>query len=112
MLSLSYYDKIDTILKNSNNKNKEDKVIPNKLSSVFKLTNNLDNQLINNNSQGEYSIAYLYKKLKEDMPKLERFLKDDKYRKGLENSLQPRYNPELFDILGLEKIVKEKLGIP
>ena len=46
------------------------------------------------------------------MPKLVRFIMDDKYRKKLENSLIPFSNPELFDILGLEKIVKEKIGIP
>jgi hypothetical protein len=46
------------------------------------------------------------------MPKLERFIKDDKYRKKLKNSFYPYHNPELFDILGLQELVKEKIGIP
>ena len=47
------------------------------------------------------------------MPKLVKFIKDSKYRKTTElsyDSLQERY--ELHDIFGLEKIVKEKIGIP
>ena len=67
---------------------------------------------MNDDSQEKYSLASLSQKLKEDMPKLERFIKDDKYRKKLENSFYPRYNPELFDIVGLEKIIKQKIGIP
>lgn len=85
MSSFSYYDKIDTIL---------------------------GNKSMNDDSQEKYSLSHLSQKIKEDMPKLERFIKDDKYRKKLENSLYPRYNPELFDILGLENLVKQKIGIP
>ena len=110
MSIFSYYDKIDTILENSNKK--EDIVLHNQSSSNFKLTNSQENQLMNNDSQEKYSLAFLSQKIKEDMPKLERYLKDDEYRKKLENSLYPRYNPELFDIVGLEKIVKQKIGIP
>ena len=109
-MSFSYYDKIDTILENSNMK--EDKVLQNQSYSIFKLNNSQDNELMNDDNQEKYSPAMLSQKIKEDMPKLERFIKDDKYRKKLENSFYPRYNPELFDILGLEKIVKEKIGIP
>ena len=110
MLCISYYDEIDTLLKDSNKKKGE--VLHNQSSSNFKLTNSQDNPLIDDDKQEKYSLASLYQKLKEDMPKLERFIKDDKYRKKIENSLYPRYNPELFDIIGLEKLVKEKIGIP
>ena len=109
MLNLSYYDGLNNLLKNFNkneNKNTQNK------SSIFEVTNNQCNQLMNNDMQEKYSTAHLCQKLKEDMPKLERFIKDDKYREKLQNSLYPYHNPELFDILGLEKIVKEKIGIP
>ena len=111
MLGISYYDKIDTLLKNSNKKN-EDKVLQNKPSSIFKLTNSKDNQLMNDDNHEKYSLAYLCQKIKEDMPKLERYIKNHEYRKKLENSFYPRYNPEFFDILGLQELVKEKIGIP
>ena len=110
MLGISYYDKLDTYLKNSNKK--EDEILHNQSSYNFKLTNSQDNQLMDDDNQEKYSLASLYQKLKEDMPKLERFIRDDKYRRKLENSFYPYHNPELFDIYGLEKIVKQKIGIP
>ena len=106
MLDISYYDKIDTFLKNSNKK--EDKVFQNN----SKLNNSRDNQLTDDDNQEKYSLPYLCQKLKEDMLKLEKFIKDNEYREKLQKSLYPYHNPELFDILGLEKIIKEKIGIP
>jgi hypothetical protein len=110
MLGFSYYDGLDNLLKDSNKKDNTD--LQNKPSSIFKLTNSQSNQSKNTSSQEKYSIAHLSQKLKEDMPKLERFIKDREYRKKLENSFYPRYNPELFDIIGLQELVKEKIGIP
>ena len=111
MLDISYYDKLDTLLKNYNKKN-DDKFLQNKSSSIFKLTNGEENQLMDNDNQEKYFLASLHQKIKEDMPKLERYIKDDKYRKKLENSFYPSNDYyELFDILGLEKIIKEKIGI-
>jgi hypothetical protein len=110
MLGISYYDKLDTYLNNYiKNENKD---LENKPSSIFKLTNNQDNQLKNTSSQEKYSLAFLCQKLKEDMLKLEKFIKDNEYREKLQKSLYPYHNPELFDILGLEKKIKEKIGIP
>jgi flagellar motor protein MotB len=106
MLGFSYYDGLDNLLKDSNKKDNTD--LQNKPSSIFKLTNSQSNQSKNTSSQEKYSIAHLSQKLKEDMPKLERFIKDREYRKKLENSFYPRYNPELFDIIGLQELVKEK----
>lgn len=113
MLNFSYYDGIDPfLLKNKKNDN-TDLNLPNE-SSIFKLTNHnqQNNDLVKAIEQEKYSPAMLSEKIKEDMPKLERYIKDKEYRQKLDNSLYPYHNPELFDILGLEKIVKEKIGIP
>ena len=75
------------------------------------------NNLIMKQEKEELKPEYLYFKLKEDMPKLEKYIQDSKYRKELEEqnseigySIYENY--ELMDLYGLEKKVKEKLKIP
>ena len=69
-------------------------------------------------NEEELKPEYLYFKLKEDMPKLEKYIQDPKYRKELEEDQDSGIgytfytNYELMDLLGLEKKVKEKLNIP
>lgn len=92
----SYYAELNNILKS----NKQKEVF--EIKGLFEKESFLE----------KYHPSNIRNKVKEDIPKLERYIKDDKYRKKLENSLIPYSNPELFDILGLEKLVKEKIGIP
>ena len=109
MLNFSYYDGIYPFLKNK--KDDPDLYLQNG-SSIFEGTDQQNNDLVKTIKQEKYSPAILSQKLKEEMPKLERYIKDDKYRQKLENSLYPSNDYyELFDILGLEKIIKEKIGI-
>jgi hypothetical protein len=99
MLSLSsYYDGLNNFLKKSN---KEEKVL--QITRLFEKESFFE----------KYSPSNICDKIKDDIPKLERYIKDDKYRKKLLHSLylSQEYH-ELFDILGLEKLVKEKIGIP
>ena len=55
----------------------------------------------------KYSPSNICDKIKEDMPKLERYIRDDKYREKLRNSFYPYNNPELFDIR-ITKVNKRK----
>jgi len=112
----SYYDRIGNSAEidseNYNQLNNLESIIPN-----YKLTRKIKN-LIKRRDNEELEPEYLYFKLKQDMPKLEKYIKDSKYRKELERdenlgigySLYQNY--ELMDLLGLEKKVKEKLKIP
>jgi hypothetical protein len=94
----SYYDGLNNFLKKSN---KEDKVL--QITRLFEKESFLE----------KYSPSNICDKIKEDMPKLERYIIDSTYRKKLLDSpyLSQEYH-EFFDILGLEKIIKEKIGIP
>jgi hypothetical protein len=66
-------------------------------------------------NEEELKPEYLYFKLKEDMPKLEKYIQDPKYRKELEEDQDSGIgytfytNYELMDLLGLEKKVKRKI---
>jgi hypothetical protein len=110
MLNLSYYDGIDSFLKN----NKDDTDLhPQKNGSFNSKLTNQRKDLVKVIKQEKYSPAMLSQKIKEDMPKLERYIKDEKYRKKLLSSLSPSQEYyEFFDIYGLEKIIQEKIGIP
>lgn len=113
----SYYDRIGkekTEIKENHNKFNE---LKNILHS-YKLSNRI-NKIITKHDNDEIGPEYLYFKLKEDMPKLEKYIQDPKYRKDLEKGGQDSgivytfYESfELIDLLGLEKKVKEKLKIP
>ena len=104
----SYYDKVDRILDPSNSGDNEFENL------LFTCRFNPD--IINRykkREQEELTPEYLYMKLKEDMPKLERFFKDKEYRNLLLTSDYHSYEYyQLTDLVGLEKRVKEKLGIP
>jgi hypothetical protein len=117
----SYYDNIgktkaEDINEISNKINNLKHIIPN-----YKLKHRIKNLIINKEEEEEeeLELEYLYFKLKEDMPKLEKYIQDPKYRKKLEEEREDAgigynfyENYELIDILGLEKKVKEKLKIP
>jgi hypothetical protein len=61
----------------------------------------------------ELSPEELYNKLNEDMPKLEKFIHDMEYRnKLLESEEMSLEHFQLVDLCQLEKMVKQKLGIP
>lgn len=106
--SASYYDKVDRILDPSNTNNN---AFENLLS-----TSEFNHDIINRfkkREQEELTSEYLYTKIKEDMPKLERFFKDKEYRNELLTSDYHSYEQyKLTDLFGLEKRVKQKLGIP
>jgi hypothetical protein len=107
MSYLSYYYQIDKFIKNPKEK---------ELQNISSISNNLSKsqyKLLMEIREQKLSLQYLFQKVKEDMPKLEKFIIDSKYREKLLNLpyySQERY--ELFDIFGLEKIVKEKIGVP
>ena len=113
----SYYDRIGTTKEepNDNNYNKYNDL--KNLLHNYKLTRKIKNLIIKQDNESEPE--YLYFKLKEDMPKLEKYIQDPKYRKQLEGEEQDSgigytfyENYELMDLLGLEKKIKEKLKIP
>ena len=113
----SYYERIgkksEIDSENYNQLNNLESIIPN-----YKLTRKIKNLIIKHDNQEEIELEYLYFKLKEDMPKLEKYIQDPEYRKELEEDqdLGIGYtfynNYELKDLYGLEKRVKEKLKIP
>jgi hypothetical protein len=82
----------------------------------YKLSSQVKNLIIKQDNE-ELKPAHLYFKLKEDMPKLEKYIQDPKYKKELEEEQGSEIgytfyeNYELMDLLGLEKKVKEKLKI-
>jgi hypothetical protein len=111
----SYYDQIG---KTKQETNKKEKAVDLKdIPHNYKLSTRI-NKIITKHVNNEIEPEYLYFKLKEDMPKLEKYIQDPKYRKELERdeNLEICYsfyqNYELIDLLGLEKKVKEKLKIP
>src|SRR5215211_5653319 len=109
MYDISYYDQIDRFIKNPEEEIKELQTI----STIYNDLPKSQYKLLMNVRKQKLSPEYLFQKVKEDMPKLEKFIIDSKYREKLQNSpyhSQERY--ELFDIWGLEKLVKEKIGIP
>jgi len=80
--------------------------------SLFDLTPTQLN-LVKNIRQEKRSPQFLLQKVKEDMPKLEKFIIDKEYRKKLLCSLYPSQEYyEFFNIHGLEKKIKEKIGVP
>lgn len=114
----SYYDRIGKNLEHNNEKynkfNDLESIIPN-----YKLIRKIKNLIIANDKGEELDPENLYFKLKEDIPKLERYFQDPKYRKELVEEEQDSVigytfyeNYELIDLIGLEKKVKEKLNIP
>jgi hypothetical protein len=106
--SESYYDKVDRILDPSNSDDNEFE----NLISIYKFNPRIINKF-KKRQQEELTPEYLHTKLKEDMPKLERFFQDKEYRNELLTSDYNSYEHyQLTDLFGLEKIVKEKLGIP
>ncbi len=114
----SYYDRIVKKSKLETNEfynkiNNLESIVPN-----FKLNRRIKNLIIKGGNEEELKPEYLYFKLKEDMPKLEKYIQDSQYRKELEEVEQDSgigytfyTNYELIDLLGLEKKVKEKLKI-
>jgi hypothetical protein len=106
--SASYYDKVDRIFDPSNSGDNEFE----DLLSTCRFNPDIINRF-KKREQEEQTPEYLYMKLKEDMPKLERFFKDKEYRNELLSSDYHSYEYyQLTDLFGLEKRVKEKLGIP
>ena len=111
----SYYDRIgkksEIDSENYNQLNNLECIILN-----YKLTRKIKNLIIKGDNEEELKPEYLYFKLKDDMPKLEKYIQDSKYRKELEQNSEIGYliheNYELMDLYGLEKKVKEKLKIP
>ena len=112
----SYYDRIGKAKsepdENYNKFNNLKDILPSyKFNPIKNLIIKRDNE--------ELKPEYLYFKLKQDMPKLEKYFQDPKYRQELEKEEQDSgigytfyTNYELIDLLGLEKKVKEKLKIP
>ena len=102
----SYYDKL---LKNSEEESK-------KLQNISTNSNNLSKtrcKLLNEIREQNLSSQNLFQKVKEDMPKLEKFIIDSKYRdKLLNSSYHSQEHYEFSDIMGLKRIIKEKIGIP
>src|SRR5688500_3520279 len=79
---------------------------------IYNLTSSQYN-LVKNIRQEKCSPQYLLEKLKEDMPKHERYIIDKENRKKLIYSFYPsKEYYEFYNIDGLEKKVKEKIGIP
>jgi hypothetical protein len=109
MSNLSYYDEIDEFIRNP----KQEKKNLTEISSIFKFNNNNQFNLIKQIRQVKYSPKYLLQRLEEDMPKLEKFIIDNKYRDKLQNAYyHSEDHYEFLNIYGLEKRVKEKIGIP
>ena len=103
----SYYDRIGKKAKTNKNYNKF-----NNLESIIphhKLTRKIKNIIIKRDNEEELEPEYLFLKLKEDMPKLEKYIQDPKYRKEFEKEEDSGIgytfyqNYELIYILGLEK---------
>lgn len=70
-------------------------------------------RLIQERNREAKSPEYLYTKLKEDMSRLEMFIKDSAYRnKLLEAEDSSLEHFQLVDLYGLDRKIKEKLGIP
>ena len=112
----SYYDRIgksaEIDSENYNQTNNLESIISN-----YKLTHKIKNLIIKRDNEEELEPEYLYFKLKEDMPKLEKYIQDLKYRmeleeQGSEIGYSFYENYELKDLLELEKKIKEKLKIP
>ena len=117
MYYCSYYDRTRKTKQETNEKYDKFNELKNVLHN-YKLSNRIDN-IITKHDNYEIEPEHLYFKLKEDMPKLEKYIQDPKYRKKLEEGEQDLaigytfyQNYELTDLLGLEKKVKEKLKIP
>ena len=100
----SYYDRIGKFLKFGN---KEEEY---KLKSMF-YSSRIDKLMSKRREMDkqERDPEYLYQRIKEDLPKLERLYKDPKYRKEMEEPhfkgytfSIPRY--EFTDVLGLERL--------
>lgn len=103
----SYYDKIGKTKKEPNDNNY------NKFNDLKNILHNykLNQRIIKiiTKHDKELEPEYLYFKLKEDMPKLEKYIQDPKYKKELEeqdseigyNTYYENY--ELMDLLGLAK---------
>lgn len=102
----SYYDRIGKKAKTNKNYNKF-----NTLESIIshhKLTRKIKNIIIKRYNEEELEPEYLFLKLKEDMPKHEKYIQDPKYRKEFEEEDSGigytfYQNYELIYILGLEK---------
>ena len=81
----SYYDRIgkksEIDSENYNKLNNLESIIPN-----YKLTRKIKNLTIKGGNEEELKPEYLYFKLKEDMPKLEKYIQDPEYRKELEEN--------------------------
>jgi len=109
MYYISYYDQIDKFIKNPKEEIKELRT----LSTIYNDLPKSQYKLLMDIREQKRSPEYLFQKLKDDMPKLEKFIIDSKYRKKLENSpYHSKEHYELFDIYGLERIIKEKIVIP
>lgn len=112
----SYYDRIGKTKQETNKKYDKFNELKNVLHD-YKLGNRIIN-IITKHHNDEIEPEYLYFKLKEDMPKLEKYIQDPEYRKELEEDQDSGIgytfytNYELIDLYGLEKKVKEKLKIP
>jgi hypothetical protein len=115
----SYYERIgkakpkaETNDENYNKLNNLESILP-----QYKLSSRVTNLIIKQDDE-ELKPAHLYFKVKEDMPKLEKYIQDPKYKRELEKEQDAGIgytfyeNYELIDILGLEKKIKEKLKIP
>lgn len=113
MLNFSFYDEIRHLLK-TNKDYATNRRLENELSISELTKNNQQNKDMEKGeiNQEKYSPFILSHRIQEDMPKLERYIKDEEYREKLQNSLYPYYSPELSDILGLQELVKKKIGIP
>ena len=69
MLNLSYYDGLDPLLLKNKINDNTDLHLQKNGSSIFKLTNQHNSDLVKATKQGKYSPALLSQKIKEDMPK-------------------------------------------
>lgn len=94
-------------------------MIKRRLEKVNKLfSSHYDRKYMTDIHQQEFEIdpISVYRWQRENMPKLERFYIDQKYKEELEEynleKLYHRENSELVNIRNLERLVKQKIGIP
>ena len=112
----SYYDRIGKAKLGTNQNYNKYNDLKNIIHN-YKLSRQII-KIITKHDKEELGPEYLYFKLKEDMPKLEKCILNPNYKKELEGEQDSEIgsffhvNYELIDLIGLEKKVKEKLKIP
>ena len=111
----SYYDRIGKTKEEPNNNNYNKFNDLKNILHNYKL-NQLIIKIITKHDKEKLEPEYLYFKLKEDMPKLEKYIQDPQYRKELEKEEQDSgightfyTNYELMDLLWIRKKGKREI---